>query len=820
MHPSPLPYIIPYLIAALISLGIALHIWWHRRIHGATAFLLVSLGVFIWSGGVAMEMVSPSLGAKQLWTDIQMFGVVILPLGWLVFAWQYGRITHGVPLLMWALLAFEPLLTVYLAWTNASTHLVWRTTWLDTSGPVPILAFEFGVWYWINLVYSYVLYLAGTILIILGLSRATFLRRWQAGLLAVSVLAPLVFSITDSAGLSPFPRQELTPLAIVFTEIAFAIGIFRFRQLDIVPVALGALIESMGDGVIVVDSQQRVIDLNPAAQALTGFSVAKAFGQPLSLVLSLTDENAAALCGGWREPLEITVGDGESRRYFDLRSTLLSRQPSENGCVIELHDVSDHRRLQGALQASEEKYRNVVERSNDGILVVQDSLIRYANPQMAAMLGYATEDLEGTPFINYFLPENKAEIENRYERRIRGEAVPSRYQYRMLHRSGHDISVEINAGMMQYEGRPAVLGLIRDISESVLIQNELKTTNAELKLTIEQLEQRNREVTLLNELGDRLQKCASVEEAYAVIAEFSLKLFPALSGALYMLDSSNKTTQAVASWGDPGLHSFSFLARDCWALRTEKNYIFKDAQMGPYCSHLPETQPDARLPFACIPLIVQGETLGVYHLRGLPARSQGAWEQLAITVAEYTAVSLANLNLRETLHIQSIRDPLTGLYNRRYLEEALGRELSRAVRYQHQVVLIMLDIDEFKSYNDRIGHEAGDIVLRRLSEFLLENIRGGDIVCRYGGDEIVLILPEVSLEDGRRRAEQLRQGAKKLEITVNGRILNEFTISLGVASFPEHGLTAQSLLRAVDAALYQAKENGRDYVVVGGLLED
>ena len=820
MYPSALPYIIPYLIAALISLGIGLHIWWHRRIRGATAFLSVSLGVFIWSGGVAMEMVSPGLSAKQWWTDIQMFGVVILPLGWLVFAWQFGRITHRVPPLMWALLAIEPLLTVYLAWTNASTHLVWRTTWLDTSGPVPILAFEFGVWYWINLVYSYVLYLAGTILIILGLSRAAFLRRWQAIPLVISVLAPLVFSITDSAGLSPFPRQELTPLAIVFTEIVFAVGIFRFRQLDIVPVARGALIDSMGDGVIVVDSQQRVIDLNPAAQALTGFSVAKAFGQPLSLVLSLTAENATALCCGRQEPLEIAVGDGESRRYFDLRSTLLSKQSSENGCVIVLHDVSDHRRLQGALQASEEKYRNVVERSNDGILVVQDSLIRYANPQMAAMLGCATEDLEGTPLINHFPPENRAEIEFRHQARIRGEAVPSRYQFGMLHRSGHKIDVEINANLMQYEGRPAVLGVVRDISESIRIQNELQTTNAELKLTIEQLEQRNREVTLLNELGDRLQKCASVEEAYAVIAEVSLKLFPAQSGVLYLLDSSHKTTQAVASWGDPGMPAFSFLARDCWALRTEKNYIFKDAQIGPYCSHLPETQPDAKLPFACIPLTAQGETLGVYHLRGLPARSQGVWEQLAVTVAEYIAVSLANLNLRETLHIQSIRDPLTGLYNRRYLEEALGRELSRAVRYQHQVVLIMLDIDEFKSYNDRIGHEAGDIVLRRLSEFLLENIRGGDIICRYGGDEIVLILPEVSLEDGRRRAEQLRQGVKKLEITVNGRLLNEFTISLGVASFPEHGLTAQSLLRAVDAALYQAKEYGRDYVVVGGLLED
>ena len=148
------------------------------------------------------------------------------------------------------------------------------------------------------------------------------------------------------------------------------------------------------------------------------------------------------------------------------------------------------------------------------------------------------------------------------------------------------------------------------------------------------------------------------------------------------------------------------------------------------------------------------------------------------------------------------------------------REIRRAVRSQHQLVLLMMDIDGFKSYNDTIGHEAGDAVLRMLGDFLMANIRGADIVCRYGGDEIVVILPEVSLEDGRRRAEQLREGVKNLRLNVNGHLLDEFTISLGVASFPEHGLTAGTLLRAVDTALYHAKENGRDYVSVGGQLED
>ena len=375
------------------------------------------------------------------------------------------------------------------------------------------------------------------------------------------------------------------------------------------------------------------------------------------------------LCApGGRILIEISIGQGLNRRYFDLHSTLLSSQAqsSANGCVIVLNDVSDHKRLQAALQSSEEKYRSLVERSSDGILVVQESLIRFANPQMAAMLGYSPGQLEGTPFINYFLPENKAETEQRYQRRLGGEAVPNRYQHIMVHRSGQKIDVEINAGLMQYEGRPAVLGLIRDISESILIQNKLKTANDELRSTVAELEQRNQEVTLLNEMSDRLQKCASVEEAYSVTAEFSLKLFPSQSGALYMLDPFHDLLLAVASWGDPALVGLSFSSKDCLALRNGYKHIVKETTPGPHCAHLPETAQSEPLPYVCIPLIVQDDSLGVYHLRGLPNSSQGAWEQLAATVAEYLAVSLANLN--------SARDPAHPIHPRstdRALQPAL-----------------------------------------------------------------------------------------------------------------------------------------------------
>lgn len=189
-------------------------------------------------------------------------------------------------------------------------------------------------------------------------------------------------------------------------------------------------------------------------------------------------------------------------------------------------------------------------------------------------------------------------------------------------------------------------------------------------------------------------------------------------------------------------------------------------------------------------------------------------QQLAVTVAEHIALSLANLKLRETLQNQSIRDPLTGLFNRRYLEESLEREVNRAQRKQQTLGIIMLDVDHFKRFNDTFGHEAGDAVLRKLGQFLHTHIRVSDIACRYGGEELTLILPEASLDVTHQRAEQIREGVKHLQVQHRHQPLDAITLSLGVACFPQHGLTGEAVMQAADAALYRAKKEGRDAVRV------
>ncbi len=217
----------------------------------------------------------------------------------------------------------------------------------------------------------------------------------------------------------------------------------------------------------------------------------------------------------------------------------------------------------------------------------------------------------------------------------------------------------------------------------------------------------------------------------------------------------------------------------------------------------------------CVPMMAQGEALGILYLTSQqPGYFTSAKEQLGVTVAEHIGLALANLKLREALQQQSIRDSLTGLYNRRYLEESLEREISRAVRLKQTLGVIMIDVDHFKRYNDTYGHDGGDAVLRELGKFLQEKFRGSDIACRYGGEELTLILPEASLETIIRRAEFIREGVKRLKLQHRRQHLGSITVSLGVAIFPDHGLTGETVIAAADAALYEAKRRGRDRVVV------
>jgi diguanylate cyclase (GGDEF)-like protein len=326
------------------------------------------------------------------------------------------------------------------------------------------------------------------------------------------------------------------------------------------------------------------------------------------------------------------------------------------------------------------------------------------------------------------------------------------------------------------------------------------------------IEHRIRDMTMLSEMAQMLDAARTSDEAYAVIVQSMQDLFPHESGALCLLSASRSVVEAVAIWGESPSSERVFSPDDCWALRRGQMHVVLDAHSGTPCRHV---HHHARAGgYLCMPMMVQSETLGILHLQMAPRLKQ----PLAVAVAGQIGLALGNLKLREALRIQAIRDPLTGLFNRRYMEESLERELRRAIRNQRPLGIIMLDLDHFKQLNDRAGHEAGDTILRELGNCIQMVTREYDLACRYGGEEFTIILPDAALNVTVKRAEKLRDKFKHLHTQHQNRRLPGGTLSLGVAGFPEHGSTTEAVLRAADTALYQAKHEGRDRVVVAEAL--
>jgi diguanylate cyclase (GGDEF)-like protein len=282
----------------------------------------------------------------------------------------------------------------------------------------------------------------------------------------------------------------------------------------------------------------------------------------------------------------------------------------------------------------------------------------------------------------------------------------------------------------------------------------------------------------------------------------------------------------VASWGDSQATEKTFLLDECWALRRSKVHQVKSSGSPLRCAHVHGNPPGG---YFCVPLVAQGDAFGVLYLEFPPEPADSLSDppprerrsdhvdievRQATALGERLSLALGNLRLREALRTQSIRDPLTNLFNRRYMEESLERELSRSARTGQPVSLLLLDIDHFKLFNDTFGHQGGDALLRTLGDFLSQRTRGQDVACRYGGEEFAIILSGAGKEPAARRAQILHDDLKHMIVEDAGRILGKVTFSTGIAAAPENGTTAAELLRAADASLYRAKAEGRDRIVV------
>jgi diguanylate cyclase (GGDEF)-like protein/PAS domain S-box-containing protein len=583
------------------------------------------------------------------------------------------------------------------------------------------------------------------------------------------------------------------------------------------------VIETTLEGVWILDPDGLTTFVNERMAEMLGYE-AEDMQNQLFLDFMFPEDRAAGQAffarrqAGIQEqhPFKLCRQDGSELWTLVSGTPVFNRDDSYQGVIGLLTDITPLINTQEALKESEMRLSGVLNSSLDGIMAFrairndQGQIIDFewllSNPTACQSVNKRRDELIGKRLLEV-MPGNRTDGLFDLYIQVIETGQPIRRQFHYAHDDidtwFENIAVPLGDGFVV---------TFRDISDLKASEQALQQANIALEVHLKDLSQRNNEMLMLSETSDFLQACRTLDEASSVISTLVQPLFPGCSGSFHVTCASRNRVESVVSWGN-NLHSLSeFYPHDCWALRRGRWHSITPEKLGPCCNHITAISKD--LTTLCIPMIAQGETLGLFYLSAQNTDDLNpAKQQLARTVAEQVGLAIANLNLRETLQHQSIRDGLTGLFNRRYLEETLQTEIARAQRYNYPTAIVMIDVDHFKSFNDQYGHDAGDVVLKEIAHVIKEGIRESDIACRYGGEELTLVLPETPIQAALAKAEDLRLAIHRISLTYGQNILGHLTASFGVATFPDHGTSGSEVIQAADAALYRAKAAGRDRVM-------
>ncbi|MGE5115225.1 MAG: GGDEF domain-containing protein, partial [Betaproteobacteria bacterium] len=415
--------------------------------------------------------------------------------------------------------------------------------------------------------------------------------------------------------------------------------------------------------------------------------------------------------------------------------------------------------------------------------------------------------------------EDAAALRQSIARLEPSEGAQLQREVRLLHASGRWCWYLLHLAVERGDGtRPALLrGYLIDIGRLKQAESRAAAHSGDLQQVVHRMSSAQRFLQSVQQMTELLQLCEAEADGRAIVAQAGPELFPGWPGALSVAGPRGEM-EIVAAWGGFPAPARPGAETDCWAVRRGRLHLMSAGRgnggLQPVCGHLGGALPEGVTHAICAPLFTSAERAGALHLVTRQALDDEE-VRTAVWGAEATAdalkLSLANLRLRLSLREQAVRDWMTGLYNRRYFEEVLQHELSRSERSHESLTLALLDIDHFKSFNDRFGHEAGDEVLKAVARQLHGFVRSYDIACRVGGEELAVLLPRAHLQETCARLDQLRERIGRIEVEHEGRSLPPVTVSIGVASVSQG--SRDDILRRADVALYAAKHGGRNQLM-------
>lgn len=731
-------------LCAVVCLAIAAAVVQRRATPGSLELMFMTLAIADWAAAAAIGYTLTNPLLRIFMSKVQYIGVSATPVLFFLFVAEYTHQGHFLTAWWRRALWLLPLLTVALVWTNEYHHLVWRS--LAWSGSA--LLYDFGPWFWVLVAYSYLMLGLSATLLVLGAIRLPGRYRPQMIAMLLSALFPWAGNVLYVVGKSPLPGFDTALVGMIVASLILAGNILKFGLLDLVPVARHIVVENMSDGLLVLDAQDRLMDINPAAQALIGPAAHDAVGKPIALVLAAWPELVARYSQVQQIQDQIVI-QGRTTHYFDLKiSPLYDQRKRYRGRVAVIRDITSQKLSEAAAQFSRQRLEEIIESISHGIFIVDtEGKITFANAAAERLFGMKREeiigrlydapewqitDADGQPLAREEMPLSKV---------LTGNQAVYGMEYALTHRDGHRLVLMVGAAPL-HDAQGNIEGIVldmEDITRRRLAQQIVARTAEEL--------------AVINRINMSITAGLEMNQLLRTLHRQCLQVLPADIFYVALYDEQSGIVQIPLYFEGEYLSGLVFDVHTTEGLIniviSSRRTLYLPDILEWRKPHLPLVSKGGApaRSYVGVPLIARERVIGVLAVQSYqPNAYTRSQIRLLESIAVQAAIAIENARLYAEVQRLAIVDELTGAYNYRGLLEFGRREVERARRFNRPLTAAFLDVNDFKAFNDRYGHAVGNTVLQQVAERMRSILRSVDIITRYGGDEFVVLFPETNLE--------------------------------------------------------------------------
>jgi PAS domain S-box-containing protein len=526
------PYSILFIAGAALSLILSLIIWRRRPAPGASAFALFNLAAGVWALFWMLELGSVDIGAKILWAKIEYLGILASGPLWLIFAMQFSGSNWWAKKSNLVLLFIFPLITLSLACTNEIHGWVWSQVYYISQSFGRVTIWEHGFWFWLNAGFQYVMVSIGVVYLWRYKARISRLYRQQVIALTVGAVIPILVNVIYVIKIPEIEGLDFTPFSIALSSIIYVLAIFRYHLLDVNSIARNTLIEKAPDGIMVLDINANITDINPATESLLHLKKADTLGKHLGKVWPSLNPVKKRLNA--EKHIEMEAAENGTEYALDISLTeIVDKKNVTNGYLMVLRDISRRLKAEKTLKESEKRYSTLVEQSNDGVLIVKAGEIKFTNQTFVNICGYSREELVGQSTLLVIEESDAYILRDLNTLRLENKPIPESIEVKLKRKDGQVRNADVGLGIIAYEGEPVTIVTIRDITEKKVTQKKLEMLYNEEK-----------------ELRQNLQEETENRSKYtrALVHELKTPLTAILSSSELLIDvaNSDKTLLSVA----------------------------------------------------------------------------------------------------------------------------------------------------------------------------------------------------------------------------------------------------------------------------------